>query len=249
MGERARTATVRVIMADTRDRRLKVHKLEQKFVKLKQDATRAGVTSSDVARVFTASHDVPDAINNNNEYGKVRGSEEEEGQECRRKGGRIWLMITVPVLCTALYYCEPGVCRTLGRVETAVDDMLFYSRCLVGNNALLQEVARPIVDCSMCENLTSVSMETNISKQTFLRDYAYSSRPVVVRDATVGWAAMHTFNYTFFRQLYLTTPGALRSVEEECQFLPFNVDTSSLADVFRRFDEENYPKEGNYFGW
>ena len=56
-----------------------------------------------------------------------------------------------------------------------------------------------------------------------MEKYAYSGRPLLVKNATYDWKAMNSFNFEFFRDLYedLQSP-VLDNEEEGCQFFAWN---------------------------
>lgn len=68
----------------------------------------------------------------------------------------------------------------------------------------------PVPNCSFCAGVTQVARESadGLDPRRFAKHYAFSSAPVVVTGAAVGWPAMHEFSYDFFRQLYLGVVGA-----------------------------------------
>ncbi|KFM65238.1 hypothetical protein X975_05541, partial [Stegodyphus mimosarum] len=67
------------------------------------------------------------------------------------------------------------------------------------------------------------------------------------------WNALNVFNYNFFKELYNSTEGAYRSVEEECQFFPFRTKFLSLREVFNMPEERAYMTSSDaetwYIGW
>ena len=97
-------------------------------------------------------------------------------------------------------------------IQYTVDfDELKESKCMAtAQSEYITEVLRPPVNCDNCKSLTSVPVERDLSAEDFARKYAYSSVPVLVKDATLNWTAMSTFSFNFFRKLYTRTPGAVR---------------------------------------
>ncbi|XP_033733589.1 uncharacterized protein LOC117322749 isoform X2 [Pecten maximus] len=121
---------------------------------------------------------------------------------------------------------------------------LKHSRCIIDNNGFVIEITRPKTNCQICENLLSVPMETNISTEEFIRKYAYTAVPVLVKDATRLWTAMDTFSFRFFRDLYKSVNGSLDAVEEECQFFPYKTEFETLEDVLNMTEDRADFKEG-----
>lgn len=125
------------------------------------------------------------------------------------------------------------------------------SRCLVSNNYFVMEVTRPLSNCSMCEHVSGFIGLRNPTRAEFAR-YAYSGSPLIVHNATASWAALHTFDFDFFKDVYSNTRGAHRAVEEECQFFPFRTGFASLRDVFNMPEERVRQLNGSrswYIGW
>lgn len=85
-----------------------------------------------------------------------------------------------------------------------------------------------------------------------LQPYAYSSAPIILKNAVSHWPATSQLNYTFLKDLYLRTPGALESVQEDCQFLHFKSNFMNLNQVFEMSDDRAHMKPGEqpwYIGW
>ncbi|GFU30016.1 uncharacterized protein NPIL_514491 [Nephila pilipes] len=114
------------------------------------------------------------------------------------------------------------------------------------------EVTRPIANCEICKNIDSFTILENVTKEEFSK-YAYLGHPLLVRDGCKNWTALDIFNYDFFKHLYITTEGAYRSVEEECQFFPFRTTFLSLQEVFNMTESRAKMASKNeetwYIGW
>ncbi|KAK2584936.1 hypothetical protein KPH14_002530 [Odynerus spinipes] len=128
----------------------------------------------------------------------------------------------------------------------------FYeARCFVPSNYFIWEFTRPISNCDYCRNVDKPIILSNVTKEEF-KLYAYSSQPIIIKNAASHWSASKVFSVDFFRNLYEKTEGAYESIEEECQFLHFESDFSSLREVFA-MSEERAMNQGNedpwYIGW
>lgn len=131
-------------------------------------------------------------------------------------------------------------------------DAVRETPCIIDNNFFIMEMSRPLAPCTMCQNLTHVPHYDVIPKDKFLTEHAYSGRPAVISGATTNWTAMDNFSFWFFRDLYRKHPGSFDTVEEECQFFPYNTDFESLEDAFNMSDDQAAMKDGEkpwYFGW
>ena len=69
-----------------------------------------------------------------------------------------------------------------------------------------------------------------------MEKYAYSGRPLLVKNATYDWKAMNSFNFEFFRDLYedLQSP-VLDNEEEGCQFFAWNFKEFKNLQVIMPF--------------
>lgn len=133
-------------------------------------------------------------------------------------------------------------------------DILEYiigMRCIVPNNYLIWEATRPVSDCNFCKNINKPIILQNLTKDEFV-PYAYTSQPIIIKNAVNHWPAVTLLNYTYLKDLYIRTPGALESVKEDCQFLHFKSNFISLADVFKMSSERAEFRNGQlpwYVGW
>ncbi|XP_041986802.1 uncharacterized protein LOC121738661 [Aricia agestis] len=123
-------------------------------------------------------------------------------------------------------------------------------RCLLPLNYLVWEVARPLADCSYCANVTKPIILWNVTRHSF-KPYAYSSKPIIVKNSVTHWSAIKYFSYYMFKRLYEATSGSYESLEG-CQFLNFKTDLFSLKEVFSMSNARvrNEPGEKPwYVGW
>ncbi|XP_046993418.1 uncharacterized protein LOC124605642 [Schistocerca americana] len=124
-------------------------------------------------------------------------------------------------------------------------------RCILPNNYFVWEATRPITDCEMCKDVKEVLVFHNITREKF-KNYAYSSRPMLMKGAASKWPAMRTFDYHFLRDLYQRIDGAYESVEDECQILTFKTEFKTLEEVFSMPESRVKLEVGEkpwYVGW
>lgn len=125
------------------------------------------------------------------------------------------------------------------------------TRCILPNNYFIWEATRPISNCQFCINVTRPIILPNVTRENFA-PYAFTSKPVIVKNAVKHWPAMKHFNFTFLKKLYDNIEGSYESVEEDCQFLHFHSDFISLRDVFAMTDARANLLPGEkpwYIGW
>jgi hypothetical protein len=78
----------------------------------------------------------------------------------------------------------------------------------------------------MCSNVSKIDIinSDEMTREVFEKIYAYSGRPVLVKNATAdNWKAGSTFNFEFFRDLYedLNSP-VLDNKASDCQFFAWD---------------------------
>ena len=125
----------------------------------------------------------------------------------------------------------------------------------------------PTANChSMCQGITEVPALAKISSLEFLAKYAYSGRPLIIRNATDGWQAMEKFEFNFLKRIFQSHAENLVAISfiasksntklspenakllDTCRFFPFNTDARNLAE-FLNISKTKFV-EGNYYvGW
>lgn len=127
---------------------------------------------------------------------------------------------------------------------------------------LFNAALRPFDSCDMCSNLTQIERVRNLSKEDFLRKYAYTGVPVIVTDAIKNWSALRVLNFDFLRNLYLDIEEKNeldrkhnRKEQDDgrlsCQFFGYKTKFQSLTEVFEkiRSDERGHWTSPWYVGW
>ncbi|XP_073974974.1 uncharacterized protein isoform X2 [Rhodnius prolixus] len=185
--------------------RLKYHFLYERFSYLNEVMIKKGVDIDDLRKMCN-----------------LRGSKcERQYSFLRIAGGPLgFSAFSLIFIILALPYFD-GMMKTV-----------FGVKCVVPNNYLVWEATRPLADCSICSNLSSVIVLPNVTREEF-KKYAYSYQPIIVKGAALHWPARKSFNYYFFKEIFNRIEGAHESVEEECQFLKFKTDFASLREVFK----------------
>ena len=91
-------------------------------------------------------------------------------------------------------------------------------------------------DCRTCEDISSID-EVHVNDlhvDLFYHKYAYSNRPLVVRNATLHWPAMDTLDYYWLKKAYHSDPEILEFNDDSCWFNKYKTtEFRNLASVFR----------------
>uniref|UniRef100_H2ZER9 JmjC domain-containing protein n=1 Tax=Ciona savignyi TaxID=51511 RepID=H2ZER9_CIOSA len=83
-----------------------------------------------------------------------------------------------------------------------------------------------------------------------MEKYAYTMQPVVVTDGQRNWTARETFNYEYFKGIYLPGSEALKTVNKRCQFFQYNTNMSSMEEFFNISKSRLEGNEDHwYIGW
>ena len=81
--------------------------------------------------------------------------------------------------------------------------------------------------CKSCADVTQIDVVdvSMLNVDIFLNEYAYSGRPLLIKNAAKNWKAMEKFNFEFFKDLYAglpNTPVLYNGVDgygsKDCQF-------------------------------
>ena len=127
---------------------------------------------------------------------------------------------------------------------------------------------KPTANChSICKGLREIPALEKISSLEFLAKYAYSGRPLLLRNATNDWKAIENFGFPFFKRIFqshaekmaeklaynTSESNAKLSPEdtkllEMCQFLQYRTKFRNLAEFLNISETESL--ENNYYiGW
>lgn len=161
----------------------------------------------------------------------------------------VWLFLACAIVAgafTSISLVQPDL------LGFSLVDYIHSERCLMESSEFFTEVTRPVFNCEKCRGVKNAPVLRGVTHDEFVKLYAYSKIPSLIKDHTKNWTALNTFNFHFLKKLYTDTEGALDTVEEQCQFFPYGSDFGSLADVFNMSDERASFAEGEknwYIGW
>ena len=121
--------------------------------------------------------------------------------------------------------------------------------CVIPYPEIILDMFRPPVNCSLCKEVHKVDRVSALSREEFVRKYAYTGRPVVISDGTKDWTASQYFSFNYFKSIYGPDSPVL-SEDQKCQFFPYKTSFTSLKEVFN-MSEKDANMEGNpwYIGW
>ena len=127
-----------------------------------------------------------------------------------------------------------------------LESVWYEEPCLVPRLVPYGEVTLPFADCGICSNMSRVPVVENVTVASFLNEYAYSSRPVLVKGAAKDWPAARLFSYEYFRELYSQNPRTLH----QGQFFAYSSSIESLDEFMSlSSDRASMKTETWYIGW
>lgn len=168
------------------------------------------------------------------------------------KTGSIFYKLSIAVGAIAILWCILFGFKSPLTMRNEISESFNKSACFIDHSEASLEFVRPVTNCAaMCEGLTEVPRFDSITRDEFLKDFAYTGRPLVVTGATRNWTAMDVFNFNYFKKLYNKYEDAYDVQEQgSCQFFAYKTDFGSLEDVFlmskRRAALKGKPW---YIGW
>jgi len=133
----------------------------------------------------------------------------------------------------------------------------YRQRCILESPNVQEygvDFCRLPVDCNMCKDIRVVDQihVDDITVQEFQDRYAYTNRPLVVRNATLNWPAMELLDYDWLKEQYTSDPAILEYQHEDCWFNRYSTKVfRNLATVFRmpRDIVEMRSDKTWYVGW
>ncbi|XP_076459674.1 uncharacterized protein LOC143292893 [Babylonia areolata] len=208
-------------------------KLKDKFTLLRSNALKCGVNDKQLSDLMkTKGQPVP---TNETRMEKFQKYLKDPGHRLHI----LVILLAVSVGCSVACY-------------ELMFDYVVTTPCLVDNNLFSDELWRPKVDCNMCRNVVDVPEEWDISSDKFYEKYAFTGRPVLIKEAVLNWTAMSHFSFKFFQTLYRGIEGSLDTIKEDCQFFGYETEFVTLADALNMSDERAAFQPGEkpwYIGW
>lgn len=234
------------------DAMVKKNNLVAKFVELRKLAIHKGLHISDIESILKDPFKLKRQILSRDEKGKVQmvvnrktntktKSKYSNGKLCMRS---LYFVALALGVASSILFSYMGFSTI---VDTESMDL-----CLVAQGYMSKEMTRPMPKCDFCRSVYDVAVERNLSAKTFQEKYAYSAKPVLIKEATENWSALSDFSFQFFKDLYQNTKDALATIEEECQFFGYKTNFTTLGEVFNISEARANFSEGEetwYIGW
>ena len=124
------------------------------------------------------------------------------------------------------------------------------SPCLISEFSPFGEVTIPFIDCNVCVGVTGAPRLSNLSQEDFVKNYAYTGKPILVEGAVLNWSAIEVFSYDFFKSLYLSVPSSLEEDSNTGQFFSYSSNVRDLKHLFSLSDDvATMATEKWYIGW
>lgn len=152
-----------------------------------------------------------------------------------------------------LLLCQQGVLTQESLYRFAQNYVLDFDMekdmCLFPYPEIILDMFRPPVNCSVCKDVHIVDRVSSLTKEDFVRKYAYTARPVVITDGAKDWTAPQYFSFNYFKSIY-GPESPVMTEDERCQFFGYQTNFRSLGEVFN-MSEKDANMEGKpwYIGW
>ncbi|XP_078482851.1 uncharacterized protein LOC100183968 [Ciona intestinalis] len=162
----------------------------------------------------------------------------------------LFIAVVLPIIftyCTIIFKTQLGL--LLIQRYLAGNQPIDQFHCIV-DSSLIVQASRPPVNCSTCAGVTDIIYATNLSPEEFLEKYAFNMQPLVVKDGQGNWTARETFSFEYFKGIYAPGSKALKTIQNRCQFFPYNTEMQGPEEFFNMSKSRFEGKEDHwYIGW
>ncbi|XP_045489278.1 uncharacterized protein LOC111004051 [Pieris rapae] len=147
------------------------------------------------------------------------------------------------------YIIGTAVVAFIGFILSWIFNQLYTENdCILQLPSSSKSLFRPPEDCSMCIDIKNVTRLSDITAEEFEELFAYTTKPVIVTDATRDWRAIEEFSYDFFAHFYLNEKKGKRI--NDCFYFAYKSGLDSLEEVFTMDEKRaNLSGEPWYVGW
>uniref|UniRef100_A0A1I8GHS9 Cupin_8 domain-containing protein n=1 Tax=Macrostomum lignano TaxID=282301 RepID=A0A1I8GHS9_9PLAT len=153
-----------------------------------------------------------------------------------------WYLLAFFTICLLVH----GHRNDYFSVTDFVSDTL-NQRCLLSAEDFIMEMSRAPVNCGMCKDMREMPVEYNMTRELFLKKYAYTARPVLIKNVVKDWRALQNFSLDFFKNLYDSKPDSYKVQDDAGQFFAYKTEFGTLREALH-MSEERRQKDW-YFGW
>ena len=216
-------------------------KLRLLCTKMVLEARDAGITTEEIKATYMEMkfNELDDSVSK--DESKCAGSTRVMSAKSWYQWGGVGALVVLLVAVILSYYGD------------YIKSQLITSKCWVRNNYIVMEATRPPTKCErVCSGVGgALELSANISREEF-EQWAYLSRPLVVRGGAAHWPALDKFSLGFLRSLYDSIEGSYEAVTEDCQFLPFRSEFLDLRTALAMHPARAAALPGTkhwYFGW
>jgi len=127
---------------------------------------------------------------------------------------------------------------------------LYKERCIIAHSLYTLSVTRPVTKCSFCQNITKIDIVDSLSTDQFITKYAYTGRPILIKNAASNWLALKSLNFSFLKTLYDTTNFYAENKNLGCQFFSYKTRFTHLKQIFHMKEKtRELLKDDWYVGW
>merc|ERR1711971_111302 len=105
------------------------------------------------------------------------------------------------------------------------------------------DFCRVPVDCDICSNVREIE-EVHVSElsvELFEERYAYTHRPLVVRNASIFWDALQVIDYNWLKGEYMKKPEEMDKTGDECWFNRYKTNEfRNLRSIFKLIERPTF---------
>ena len=90
------------------------------------------------------------------------------------------------------------------------------------------------------QQFPQIERRSNLSLQEFKHEYLYPQKPLVITDATAGWAATQKWTFEFFRTTYGDYPVRVYRYDQEQEFRGDAIVETTIRDYVDNVSSKNW---------
>jgi len=143
-------------------------------------------------------------------------------------------------------------------IQDSIDEFYGYrwnylERCIINDGTFAGGYCRAPKECT-CKDVTKIDELTvdEMTEELYTKKYAFTNRPVIIRNIATNWSAMNNVDYTWLKNQYTASPDILEEEAPNCFFRCYKTNEfKTLSDVFSMSQERFHDVVNNpwYVGW